>query len=120
MQNRPPPCFQMYASDMMAKTEYRIMTLADRGLLLTLLNELWVNHNLPADPKILAKVLGFEIREIETSLRAVMPFLMVDGDRLFSPELEDYRAHLASARKKMSDGGKRAMENRRKPAKPDE
>lgn len=57
-QHRDPPAYQEYAASMMARTEYRVLSLEGRGLLYTLRNECWVNGQLPADPATLARVLG--------------------------------------------------------------
>ena len=46
-QNREPPAFQEYAAAMMAKTDYRLMSLAGRGLLYTMRLECWVNLTCP-------------------------------------------------------------------------
>ena len=53
-QHRDPPAYQEYAASMMARTEYRVLSLEGRGLLYTLRNECWVNGQLPADPATLA------------------------------------------------------------------
>ena len=47
-QNRNAPAYQEYASDMLASVDYRMLTLAQRGLLWSLRLELWVNKKLPA------------------------------------------------------------------------
>ncbi len=98
-QNREPPAFQEYAAAMLARREYRAMTLAERGLLYSLRLECWVNRIVPADPAILAKVLGYSADEIRAALPAVMAFFTVAGDDLFSPELDDYRAYRARIRR---------------------
>jgi hypothetical protein len=116
-QNREPPAYQEYAAAMMAKLEYRTMTLQDRGLLDTMRRECWVNNSLPADQSKLAKMLGFDVAEIAASLPAVMPFFNSDGQQIFCPELVAYRAHLDAQRKCMSDGGKRSAEGKKKRSK---
>jgi hypothetical protein len=97
-QNRPPPAFQEYAATMMAKREYRSMTLAERGLLYSMRLECWENQTLPSDPAKLAKVLGYSAEEIQLSLPAVMPFFTVTGEDILSQELEHYRKYRARIR----------------------
>lgn len=97
-QNREPPAFQEYAADMLARREYRAMTLAERGLLYSLRLECWVNRTAPADPAILAKVLGYSADEVRAALPAVLAFFTVSGDEVFSSELDDYRAYRARIR----------------------
>jgi uncharacterized protein YdaU (DUF1376 family) len=84
---------------MLVRREYRAMTLAERGLLYSLRLECWVNRTAPADPAVLAKVLGYSAVEIRAVLPAVMAFFTVAGDELFSPELDDYRAYRARIRR---------------------
>lgn len=105
-QNREPPAYMEYAASMMARIEYRIMTLSQRGLMDSMRRECWVNHAVPADPSLLAKVLGFPSEEVTAALPAVMPFFTEIGGRLICPELEDYRSHLNGIRERQSAGGK--------------
>ena len=111
-QNKEPPSFQEYASNMMALREYRAMTLTERGLLYSMRLECWVNKAVPADPAVLAKILGYLEPEIKAALPAVMAFFTVAGDEIFSKELDDYRAYLAGIRKKQSKGGKAGAKTR--------
>lgn len=112
-QNRPPPAFQEYAANMMARTDFRILTLAQRGLLMTLRLECWVNLRMPSDPATLARVLGFDSDEVRKALPAIMPFFAIDDGQLICPELDDYRDHLQAISDKKAEGGKRgaAMTN---------
>lgn len=105
-QNREPPAFQEYAAAMMAKTDYRLMSLAGRGLLYTMRLECWVNRRLPPDAPRLARVLGFDVAEVAALMPEVRPFFAIDEAGLFCPELEDYREHVNDRRQKQSEGGK--------------
>jgi len=105
-QNRDAPAFQEYASGMMARVEYRTMSLAGRGLLYSLRLECWVNRGVPNNPGTLARMLGFDQKEIESAIREVMPFFSIENGSIVCPELDDYRAHLESVRAKKSEGGK--------------
>jgi hypothetical protein len=118
-QNREAPAFQEYAAQMMARTEYRVLSLAARGLLYSVRLECWVNRSMPANPSVLARVIGFEKNEVEDALPQIMPFLAIKDGQLFCPELDDYRAHLACIRAKQSEGGKHgaaATNGKRKPS----
>lgn len=106
-QNRPPPAFQEYAASMLARTDFRVLGLAERGLLSTLRLECWVNQSMPADPARLARVLGFSEPEVSSILPKVMPFFRKAGNDLICPELEDYRQHLNGIREAQSEGGKK-------------
>jgi hypothetical protein len=109
-QNRDAPAFQEYAASMMARIEYRTMTLQDRGLLYSMKLECWVNKQLPKQPDKLARVLGFDVAEVAASLPGVMPFFAYSGDFIVSPELDSYRDYLENQRERMSAGGKQGAE----------
>lgn len=118
-ENRPPPAFQEFAASMMARTDYRLLSLAERGLLYSLRLECWVNRAMPADPAKLARVLGFDAAEVATALPSLAPFFDEADGLMTCPELEDYRAHLDERRARQSEGGKRGAERtnaERKPA----
>lgn len=106
-QNREPPAFQEYASDMIARREYRAMSLAERGLLYSLRLECWTNRTAPSDPAILAKVLGYSVEEIRAALPTVLAFFTTAGGDIFSAELDAYRAHLARIQNAKIEGAKR-------------
>ena len=120
-QNRDAPAYQEYAATILAQLPFRTMTLQDRGLLYTMKLECWVNVRLPHNHSDLAKVLGLPVAEVAASLAAVMPFFEIVDGFIISPELENYRAHLADRKSKQSHGGKRgsAITNgkRNRPAK---
>ena len=105
-QNRDAPAYQEYPAAMMARREYRLMKLTERGLLFTMRFEAWVNKTLPADASALAKMIGFNRIEVENALPAVMPFFAVANGEIVCPELEDYRAYQLERRLKQSEGGK--------------
>jgi uncharacterized protein YdaU (DUF1376 family) len=105
-QNREPPSYQEYPAAMMARREYRLMNLSERGLLSTMRYEAWVNKTLPADPSALAKMIGFNRVEVKNALPAVMPFFAVANGEIVCPELDDYRAYQKERRLKQSEGGK--------------
>jgi len=117
-QNRKPPAFQEYAATMMASYQYRLLTLAERGLLYTLRLECWVNRRVPQDPKDLAKYLGVSETELRAALPRLMCFFAIEKEFLYCPELEDYREYLLQVRAKQSTGGKKgaakAQEQREK------
>lgn len=105
-QQRDPPAYQEYAASLMARAEYRAMSLCARGLFVTLRYECWVNRELPADVATLAKILGFTVEQINDTLPEVMPFFRFDADKLRCPELDNYRAELDERRDKQSRGGR--------------
>ncbi len=105
-QSRDAPAYQEYPANFMARIQYRVMSLAERGLLLTLRHECWVNKQVPADPRTLARMLGYEVNEVSAALPAVMPFFALAGGCIVCPELDAYRAHLEGIRERQSQGGR--------------
>ena len=109
-QDREPPAYQEYAAAMLANLGFRLLTLAQRGLLYTMRNECWVNLRLPADPVSLAVVLGQPESEIADALPAIMPFFAQADGYITCPELVAYRLKLDTNRQKQSEGGKAGAE----------
>ncbi len=95
---------------MMARTDYRVLSLAERGLLYSLRLECWVNQTLPESPDVLARVLGLDHAEVAKALPAVMRFFRGIDGLITCPELEDYRTHLEGIRERQSAGGRRGAE----------
>lgn len=109
-QNKKPPAFQEYAANMMALAPYRMLNLAERGLLYTMRLECWVNQALPQKPEVLGKFLGFDADEVQSALPAIMPFFAIKDGQIVSPDLEDYREKLQEIREKQAKGGKRGAD----------
>jgi uncharacterized protein YdaU (DUF1376 family) len=106
MMEQTAPAFQLYASDTIADKHYRLMSLEERGLLLSLLCECWVNRSVPADPDELGKWLGFQGGVIKAALSSrVVSFFSPCNGELINPKLERYRKELEERREKMSKGG---------------
>lgn len=112
-QNRPAPAYQEYAAAMLANIHFRMLEPAERGILYTMRLECWVNHGLPTNPVMLAKILGADPGEVAAALPALKSFFREENNLLISPELEDYRAHLANSRAKQSEGGKKSAANKK-------
>lgn len=106
-QNRKPPAYQEYASELLANKNFRLMGLAERGLLYTLKLECWANMLTPSKKEELAKYLGITLRELSDAFTTrVETFIEISGDDLRMPEIDDYRKHLVDRREKQSKGGK--------------
>jgi hypothetical protein len=105
---RPPPAFQEYPSDWLASRTFRECNLLERGLLMTMRFECWVNQSLPKAPDSLAQVLGLPREVLDASLTPrVFSFFSESNDVLICPELESYRERLVNGRQAMSEGGRR-------------
>lgn len=105
--SRPAPAFQEYASDMLANSRYRTMSLAERGLMDTMRRECWVNGSVPKELRELAVYLAKPESEVIAALSMrVLNFFKEQHDQLVCPELDAYRAILEDRSKKMSQGGR--------------
>lgn len=105
-QNRPPPAFQEYAASMLANNDFRMMSLASRGLLYTLRLEYWLGNPLPADSHQLGKILGFDSSQVSLALQELGGLVTIKDGKLIFGDLDDYRRHLDERRRKQSAGGK--------------
>lgn len=105
-QNRTAPAYQEYAANMIARLEYRSMTLPQRGLLYSMRLECWVNQFLPESPSVLARILGFDVAEVAAELPYVMQFFACENGRIFAPDLEAYRMRVEHIRERQAQGGK--------------
>ena len=116
-QNRKPPAYQEYPATMLASRNFKLMNIAERGLLYTIRLECWENIQVPASPDELAKYISCDVSDVKAALTdRVKSFLSEKENSLICPELEDYRQHLAERREKQSKGGKdgAAITNRSK------
>jgi len=107
-QNRKPPAYQEYAASVIASAEYRMLTLAARGLLYSLKLECWENRQVPREPTALSRFLGVPEEELRSTLPQIMFYFRIQGrdgkwfidhskhfvqllefERLFDPKFED-------------------------------
>ena len=105
-QNRTAPAYQEYAANMIARLEYRTLTLPQRGLLYSMRLECWVNQFLPESPTVLARILGFAVAEVAPELPDVMQVFASENGRIFAPDLEAYRMRVEHIRERQAQGGK--------------
>ena len=104
--NRTAPAYQEYAASIIARFEYRTLTLPQRGLLYSMRLECWVNQYLPESPSVLARILGFDVAEVAAELPYIMTFFAVEDGRIFAPDLEAYRMRVEHIRARQAQGGK--------------
>ena len=105
---RNPPAFQEYAADMLANRLFRTMSLQERGLLMTMRLECWVNKSVPADAGDLAKTLGLPEQNVFNALTSRVSHFFLEIDKnLTCIELDAYRNKLQSGRQAMAEGGRK-------------
>lgn len=101
------PYFQCYAANLIADKHFRMMSLLERGLWISILLDCWPNKGVPATPSKLAKYFGFDVDEIKGAMSDdLMTFFKIKDDVLYSPELDNERAKYLEQRQKQSIGGK--------------
>jgi len=105
-ETRPPPAFQIYASDELANVTYYGLSLSERGLLDAMRRVIWCEHGIPADPAGIALAIRRPERETRDALTAdvLRHFRPVEGDpsRLTCPELRRQMARLIERRGRQS------------------
>ena len=108
------PYFPLYAANTLASKPFRMMTLEQRGLWITLMMECWVNGCAPSDSVALAKFLGLPLEEVSRSISALQTFsLNKQGSEIISKELEGYREGYLRSREGKSRGGKIGAERKK-------
>jgi len=105
-QKRALPAYLEYASDILANTRYRLMSISEKGLWDLMRKECWVNYSLPSDHTALAKILNMSSEELQFCLtERVLYFFIIEDGQIFSPELENYRASILLRRELQAKGG---------------
>lgn len=108
VQDRKAPAYQEYAATILANKYYRLMSLAERGLLYAMRLECWENQDLPASASELARYLGIHEDEVITAFTdRVKAFFKIDGNKLTCSELDNYRQYLNDRKARQREGGKK-------------
>jgi len=103
---KPVPYYPFYAANLIANRQFRLMTLEERGLWITIQMECWVNGSVPSDSSELAKYLGVTYEEVQRSFtQKQLSFLKRNGTEFQSPELEEQREEFMLRREKQRLGG---------------
>lgn len=110
----PLPWFRVFAANLISDHNFRIMRLSERGLLLTMLSECWVNEAVPTDLDEMSRFLGLGSDEVlQAFTPQVRSFFQPSGQSLVSPFLEDQRQEFLLQRLKQIEGGKKGAERKR-------
>ena len=113
------PYFPCYAANIIASKEYRLMSLLERGLWISMYLECWPNKLVPSDTRELAKYLGFDEHEVlKAKTKNLMTFFLLKDGNIVHPELELYREEILLRRSKQSKGGKDGANKRYGKGKP--
>lgn len=111
------PYFQLYAANFLSNRQFKLMSLDERGILISIYMDCWVNLSVPIEPVELAKCLGFSEQEASRALTTrVKSFLLEKEGSYISPELEGYREKFMEGRRKQSEGGKQGARRKKEKA----
>lgn len=105
------PAFQFYASDFLSDLNVQIMTMAQRGIYITLLAMEWIEGSLPADTQTL-KVLCGHHPSFEEDWNAIKHCFYEENGRIYNSRLESERSNMISYRERMSNNGKKGAKAR--------
>lgn len=105
----PPPCFQVYASDELGDEAFKLASLAERGLLFSMLAYAWQNETAPLDKGRLAQLLGLNPPDVERHYGDLIACrFRADPDdptRIFAPDLERQKQEMSDRRRKLAASG---------------
>jgi hypothetical protein len=91
------------------------MSLKERGLLITIMMECWINGSVPSDFADMAKILGLTADDVKFAYtNRQLTFFHIQEGQLISRELEGYRQKYLEEREKKRLGGIKGANNRRK------
>lgn len=108
------PYFPLYAANIMASRPYKLMSLGERGLWISITMECWVNGGVPSDHAEMGKILGFSKTEVENFFSTYQTaFFEKVNDQFVSKELNEYRTGYEERREKQRLGGKKGAERKK-------
>ena len=111
---KPVPYFPLFAANILASKPFKMMTIEERGLWITIQMECWVNGSVPSDLKDLAKYLGVGHDEVQRAFTQKQhSFLQKVGGEIKSPDLEVQRKEFMDRREKQRIGGIQGAEKKR-------
>ena len=105
------PAFQFYAGDFLSDLNVQIMTMAQRGIYITLLAMEWIEGSLPSDMKTL-KVLCGQHPNFEDDWNSIKHCFYEENGRIYNRRLESERNNMISYRERMSSNGKKGAKAR--------
>lgn len=105
--------FPFYASDFLDSDNVQFMSMAERGLYITLLAMQWRSETLPDDERELAKRVGLQLRSFKTLWKQVaFKFVKVSDGRLANERLQSVRKQQVEYLNSRIEAGKASAEKR--------
>lgn len=101
------PAFQFYPKDFLTSEHVELMSLAERGVYITLICKCWIEGSLPSDVTALARLCGTPIGAFRRLWPAVEPcFRLAVNGRLTHARLEHERKKQREFRRKQAENGR--------------
>lgn len=101
------PAFQFYPKDFLTDERVRLMCHTERGVYITLLCLCWLEHSLPQDLTVLARLVDIPALRFQKLWKnqLVHCFRIGDDDRLHHKRLDEERAKQDHFRRRQGDNG---------------
>jgi len=105
------PAFQFYASDFLSDINVTTMTMAQRGMYITLLAFEWIEGSLPTD-LLKLRILCGNHPDFDNDWQIVRNCFIEKEGRLYNNRLETERGNMIAYRERMSANGRKGAETR--------
>jgi len=115
MAKEPSPAFQFYPKDFIADEHVAVMSMAERGVYISLLCFCWMQGSIPKDETLAGRLVGATPRDINGAVKTVLTRFLPDPSdptRLIHKRLEAEREKQKEWRLKSSIGGKQSAAKR--------
>jgi uncharacterized protein YdaU (DUF1376 family) len=115
MSKERSPAYQHYPKDVLSDINYQMMTWTERGIYRHLTDLCWLEGSIPADEKLLARILGLSEEDFKGAWVLVAKCFKncaISG-QLIHPDLERQRQIQAEWREKSAKGGKQSAHKRK-------
>jgi uncharacterized protein YdaU (DUF1376 family) len=106
------PAFQFYPDSFLADANVIVMTMAERGVYITLICICWQQGYIAADTAVLSKLCAMPLAAFNKLWPAVEKCFRPKGDRMVHPRLDRERQKQAEFKRERSDAGKAGASKR--------
>lgn len=109
------PAFQWYPKDYLSSARVAVMSLEEEGAYLRALNYCWLHGSIPADPKLLARLIGKGCsEEVARVVQGCFDLVHENGTEMVHSRIEEEREKQNRWREKSAAGGKKSAQVRRR------
>jgi uncharacterized protein YdaU (DUF1376 family) len=118
MAREQAPAFQFYPRDWLSDPIQAAMSPAAAGAYIRLVCYCWIDHTLPADGAVLARLAGMTLREWDRVSSQVMSAFITDGETYRHRRLDRIRGEHEVRARERAESGKRGAQARWSDGKP--